>query len=316
MFSRRLLRIKVLQTLYSYHKVDGKTYASSERDLLHSLEKSYELYHLLMLLIIDVIDFAESKIEQASQKRIQTPEDLNPNTRFIDNALVKQLRNNEGFKKFLTKTHISWVQSPEIVRNLYLLILDTELYQEYMSAEDHTYMSDKRFLERVLFNLVMNYEDLYLNLEEQSIFWIDDVDFIIKMIVKTFKKFSAENLQGTELLPMLKEKDDLSYCKKLLRTTIKNEAEYLELIKASANNWELERIAFTDSLILQLAISEAIEFKSIPIKVTINEFIEIAKLYSTQKSSQFINGILDNIFTGLKAEGKIVKTGRGLIGEV
>ena len=115
---------------------------------------------------------------------------------------------------------------------------------------------------------------------------------------------------------MFKDKDDLSYCKKLLRTTIKNEEEYLAMIKKSANNWELERIAFTDSLILQLAISEAVEFSSIPTKVTINEFIEIAKLYSTQKSSQFINGILDNIFTGLKAEGKIVKKGRGLIGEV
>ena len=117
-------------------------------------------------------------------------------------------------------------------------------------------------------------------------------------------------------MPMFKDNDDLSYCKKLLRTTIKHEEEYLELIKTSANNWELERIAFIDSLILQLAISEAIEFKSIPTKVTINEFIEIAKAYSTQKSSQFINGILDNILNGLKTEGRIVKRGRGLIGEV
>ena len=316
MFSRRLLRIKVLQILYSFHRVDGKTYTSTEKDLIHSIDKSYELYHLLILLMIDVVDFAESRIDQAKQKRIQTHEDLNPNTRFIDNAILKQLRNNEGFNKFLGRYPLSWVQNREIVRNLYLLILDTELYSEYMSAEDHSYNNDKRLLEKIYLDLVMNYEDLYLNLEEQSIFWINDVDFIIKMIVKTFKKFSAENPQGNMLLPMLKEKDDLAYCKKLLRTTIKNEQEYLELIKASAKNWELERIALTDSLILQLAISEAIEFKSIPSKVTINEFIEIAKIYSTQKSSKFINGVLDNIFTGLKAEGKIVKTGRGLIGEV
>ncbi len=316
MFSRRLLRIKVLQTLYSFHKVDGKTYISSEKDLLFSIKKSYELYHLLMLLLIDVADYAESKIEQARQKRIPTQEDLNPNTRFIDNALLKQIRENDGFNKFLVKTPLSWVQYKEIVRNLYLLILDSELYREYMSAEDNSYKNDKRFLEKIYLDLVMNYEDLYLNLEEQSIYWIDDVDFIIKMIVKTFKQFSAENPQGADLLPMLKEKDDLNYSKKLLRTTIKHEKECLKFIKDSANNWELERIAFIDSMILQLAISEAIEFKSIPTKVTINEFIEISKIYSTQKSSKFINGMLDNIFTRLKAEGKIVKTGRGLIGEV
>jgi N utilization substance protein B len=302
--------------MYSFQKVEGKTYTSSEKDLLHSIEKSYELYHLLIVLMIDVADFASSRIDQARQKQIQTQEDLNPNTRFIDNTMLNQLRNNDGFNKFLSGCPLSWVKNPEIVRNLYLLILDTELYSEYMSAVDNSYNNDKKFIERIYLDLVMNYEDLYLNLEEQSIFWINDVDFVIKMIVKTFKKFSADNPQGGLLLPMLKEKDDLAYSKKLLRTTIKNEKEYLELIKAAANNWDLERIAVTDSLILQLAISEAIEFKSIPSKVTINEYIEISKIYSTQKSSQFINGILDNIFTRLKAEGKIVKTGRGLIGEV
>ena len=136
------------------------------------------------------------------------------------------------------------------------------------------------------------------------------------MIVKTFRKFSEDKEEVGQLMPMFKEKDDFTYVKKLLRRTIKNEADYLALIKESANNWELDRIAFIDSLIMQLAISEAIEFSSIPIKVTINEFIEIAKLYSTHKSSQFINGILDNVISGLRNEGKIVKRGRGLIGDV
>ncbi len=315
MFSRRLLRIKVFLTLYSYHKVAGKTYSSAEKDLIHSIEKSFELYHLLMMLIIDLADFVESRIEQARQKNIPTEEDLHPNTRFVDNQVIRQLRENASFNKFLLTKPISWVQYPEIVRKLYTIVLDTEYFQSYMSDSDHSYKSDKNILERILLDVVMNYEDLYLNLEEQSIFWIDDIDFVIKMIVKTLKKFNSNDPGGGELLPMFKDKDDLAYSKNLLRTTIKNEEKYLGLIKTSANNWELERIAFTDSLILQLAISEAIEFKSIPTKVTINEFIEIAKLYSTQKSSQFINGILDNIFTGLKAEGKIVKSGRGLIGE-
>ena len=316
MFSRRLLRIKVLQILYAYYKVEGKTYVGTERELIHSLEKSYELYHLLILLVIDVRDLAEERISQARQKRVPTDEDLNPNTRFIENRLILQLRDHPQFNSYLSKQPVSWVQYPEIIRNLYKFITDSEIYQDYMGESENSYKRDKRFLENLYYYVVMNFEELYLNLEEQSIFWIDDVDFIIKMIVKTFRKFSEDKEEAGQLMPMFKEKDDLTYVKKLLRRTIKNEADYLALIKESANNWDLDRIAFIDSLIMQLAISEAIEFSSIPVKVTINEFIEIAKLYSTHKSSQFINGILDNVISGLRNEGKIVKRGRGLIGDV
>jgi N utilization substance protein B len=316
MFSRRLLRIKVFQTLYAYHKVEGKTYASTEKELLHSLQKSYELYHLLILLFLDVSHYAESKIELAKQKKVPTEADLHPNTRFIDNQLTTQLRTNRDLRKYLEKNTVSWVQHPEIIKNLFLLFTDSELYLTYMEEPERAYQHDKKLVERFYSDVVMNYEDLYINLEEQSIYWIDDVDFVIRMIVKTLKKFTADQSDGGPLMPMFKDKDDEDYARTLLLKTIMNEEPYLEMIRASANNWELERIAFTDSLILQLAISEAIEFSSIPTKVTINEFLEIAKLYSTQKSSQFINGILDNIFAGLKKEGRIIKSGRGLIGEV
>lgn len=316
MFSRRLLRIKVFQTLYAYHKVEGKTYASSDKELMHSIQKSYELYHLLILLILDVIDYAESKIEFAKQKKVQTEADLNPNTRFIDNQLAAQLRNNRDLQKYQLKRSVSWVQYPEIIKNLFISFTESDLYLTYMKEREQAYKYDKKLVERFYSDVVMNYEDLYTNLEEQSIFWIGDVDFVINMIVKTLKKFVADQSGGGPLMPMFKESDDEDYARTLLRKTIQHEEPYLEMVKASAKNWELERIAFTDSLILQLAISEAIEFSSIPTKVTINEFLEIAKLYSTQKSSKFINGILDNIFTGLKKEGKIKKSGRGLIGEV
>jgi N utilization substance protein B len=316
MFSRRLLRIKVFQTLYAYHKVEGKNYAGTEKELMHSIQKSYELYHLLLLLFLEVTDYAESKIEQAKQKKVPTEEDLHPNTRFIDNRLAAQLRSNRDLRKYREKHPVSWVQYPEIIKNLYILFTESDLYRDYMEDPEPDYLYDKKLVERFYNDVVMNYEDLYINLEEQSIFWIGDVDFVIKMIVKTLKKFSADQPGGGSLMPLFKEKDDEDYARTLLRKTIKNEEPYLEMVRASANNWELERIAFTDSLILQLAISEAIEFPSIPTKVTINEFLEIAKLYSTHKSSQFINGILDNIIAGLKKEGKIKKSGRGLIGEV
>lgn len=316
MFSRRLLRIKVLQILYAYHQVKGKTYIATEKDLIHSLEKSYELYHLLLLLIIDVVDYAESKLLQAREKRIPTEEDLNPNTRFVNNRVVAHLRDHSQFKGYLSAHPVSWINHREIVRKLYAYISDSEYFISYMALPHVSFREDRQIIEHIYMDIVLNYEDLYLNLEEQSIFWADDVDFIVKMIVKTLKKFSPDGKQEPGLLPMFKEKDDLSYARRLLRQTIKNEEESLVLIKAAANNWELDRIAFIDSLILQLAITEAMEFSSIPVKVTINEFIEIAKLYSTHKSSQFINGILDNVLAVLKSEKKIIKRGRGLIGEV
>jgi N utilization substance protein B len=263
-----------------------------------------------------VIDYAESRIDQAKLKKVPTNEDLHPNTRFIDNQLAAQLRNNLDLQKYRNKHPVSWVQYPEIIKNLFLLFSGSDLYITYMEEAEPDYRDDKKLVERFYSDVVMNYEDLYINLEEQSIFWIGDVDFVIKMIVKTLKKFTADQSGGGSLMPLFKDKEDEDYARTLLRKTIKNEKPYLEMVRASANNWELERIAFTDSLILQLAISEAIEFSSIPTKVTINEFLEIAKLYSTHKSSQFINGILDNIIARLKKEGKIKKSGRGLIGEV
>ena len=211
---------------------------------------------------------------------------------------------------------MSWRHYPEIIKRLFQSLDGADFYKAYMEDGLHSYNHDKKLVERFYQDVVMNCEDLYVNLEEQSIFWTDDVDFIIRMIIKTLRRFTEDVPGGGSLMPMFKDKDDQDYAKTLLRKTIINEEAYLEMIRASANNWELERIAFTDNLILQLAISEAIEFDSIPTKVTINEFLEIAKLYSTDKSSQFINGILDNIFAGLKKEGRIRKSGRGLIGEV
>jgi N utilization substance protein B len=283
---------------------------------MHSLRRSYDLYHLLLLLILDVIDYAASKIELARQKKVPTAADLHPNTRFMDNQLAEQLRNNRDLRGYLDKHPVSWMQYPEIIKLLFQSLEDTEFYQAYMEDTLPSYNHDKKLVERFYSDVVMNCEDLYVNLEEQSIYWTDDVDFIIKMIIKTLRRFTVDEFGGGSPMPMFKDKDDQDYVRTLLRKTIQNEESYLEMIKASANNWELERIAFTDNLILQLAISEAVEFDSIPTKVTINEFLEIAKLYSTHKSSQFINGILDNIFAGLKKEGRIKKSGRGLIGEV
>jgi N utilization substance protein B len=314
MFSRRLLRIKVLQILYAHFKAEGKTYAQSEKDLASSIRKSYELYHLLMLLIIELRDYAESKIEIAKHKKLADKRDLNPTTKFIDNKFIIQLKQNENLRRFGDKNHLSWNTYPEIIKKLYLWLMETDFYKEYMNCPPSTYAEDKRLIIKIITNLIMNYEDLYANLEEQNIYWIDDVDFIFRMIIKTFRGF-RENIKNKELLPIFNDPSDKDFAVTLLRRTIIMEPENKMLIKESARNWELERIAFTDYLIMQMAITEVMEFGTIPVKVTMNEYIEISKIFSTKKSSQFINGILDNVFKKLKSEKKIKKLGRGLIGE-
>jgi len=314
MFSRRLLRIKVLQILYAHFKADGKTYVQSEKDLSFSIKKSYELYHLLMLLIIDLRDYAESKIEIAKHKKLADNRDLNPTIKFIDNKFIIQLEQNKNLRKFAEKNNLSWTPYPEIVKKLYVWLLESDFYKEYMNYPPGTYSEDKRVVIKIITDLLMNFEDLYVNLEEQNIYWIDDVDFIFRMIIKTFRGFK-ENVKNKDLLPMFNDPSDKDFAISLLRRTIVMEPDNRSLIKESARNWELERIAFTDYLIMQMAITEVMEFGTIPVKVTMNEYIEISKIFSTKKSSQFINGILDNVFKKLKSEKKIKKLGRGLIGE-
>jgi N utilization substance protein B len=314
MFSRRLLRIKVLQILYAHFKADGKTYIQSEKDLSLSIQKSYELYHYLMLLLLDLRDYAESKIEIARNKKLADTRDLNPTTKFIDNKFILQLEQNDNLKKFVNKKKLSWNLYPQIVKNLFNWLIKTDFYKEYMISQSGTYNEDKKLVIKIYTNLMMNYEDLYANLEEQSIYWVDDVDFIFRMIIKTFRKF-RENVDNNDLMPMFNDPADIEFATTLMRKTIIRNPENKVMIKESAKNWELERIAFTDYLIMQMAITEVIEFDTIPVKVTMNEFIEISKIFSTRNSSQFINGILDSVFKKLKSEKKIKKLGRGLIGE-
>jgi N utilization substance protein B len=314
MFSRRLLRIKVLQILYAHFKADGKTYIQSEKDLSLSIQKSYELYHYLMLLILDLRDYAESKIEIARHKKLADTHDLNPATKFIHNKFILQLEQNNNLKKFVNKKKLSWSPYPQIIKNLYKWLIENDLYKEYMSSAPGTYNEDKKLVIRIYTDMIMNYEDLYANLEEQSIYWVDDVDFIFRMIIKTFRRF-RENADNNDLMPMFNDPGDIEFATTLMRKTIIRNPENKVMIKESARNWELERIAFTDYLIMQMAITEVIEFGTIPVKVTMNEFIEISKIFSTKNSSQFINGILDNVFKKLKSEKKIKKLGRGLIGE-
>ncbi len=316
MVSRRLLRIKTLQICYAYLKSGEQSINQSEKELFFSIQKSYDLYHYLLLLIIDIVNYADSRIELARKKKMPTYEDLNPNTKFIDNKLVKQLSDNIDLKKYLNEQKLSWANYPELIKNLYSEIRKAELYQSYMSSNTKGFNEDKKFITDIYSKIIVNHEPLFQNLEEQSIFWNDDVEFVIGMIIKSFRSFKATSDENVGLMPLYKNDEDKDFVKRLYRKAILNHKEYEDLISGFIKNWDVERVAFMDIVVMSLAIAEMVEFPEIPVKVSLDEYIEIAKFYSTQKSNVFINGILDKLVDHLRKEGKIKKMGRGLIGEV
>jgi transcription antitermination protein NusB len=315
MISRRILRIKILQLLYTYFQNEEGSLNKSEKELFFSIQKTYDLYHYLLLLILEIADYAGSRIEMGRLKKIPTTDDLNPNTKFIDNLVIQQLRTNKELNQYLNKTRLSWVNSPELIKKLYGRINMAPFFKEYMEEGPRSYENEKKIIMEIYSSEIINFENLYQTLEEQSIYWNDEVEFVVSMIVKTLKGFREKDGENASLMPLFKNEDDREFARDLFRKVILHKEEYRELVESFTENWDVERIAFMDFLILQTAITEAVEFSSIPTRVTINEYLEIAKFYSTEKSSLFINGLLDKIFRHLKEEKKIVKTGRGLIGE-
>jgi transcription antitermination protein NusB len=315
MISRRIIRIKVLQILYAFFTSPETSINNTEKELFFSLQKTYDLYHYLMSLILEIEKFAEDRIDLGLKKHRPTSADLTPNTRFVNNLLIHQLKTNISLTKYLESAKLSWINEDELIRKLYLSLIEQEFYQEYMSAEQNSYADDRKLVEDIFKYLILDNDDIESLLEEQSIYWNDDLDFVVSMILKTFKKFKEFSDDHQALLPMYKDEEDRQFAKDLYRKVVLNHGDNVVLIKQHTVNWDIERIAFIDNLILELALSEFLYFPSIPTKVTMNEYIELSKYYSTEKSRNFINGILDKALKDLKKANKILKAGRGLIGE-
>jgi N utilization substance protein B len=315
MISRRLLRIKALMALYAFNRREDENLAQAETELMFSIGKSYDLYHYLLLLVIELADIASEKIDQALLKRMPSHADLNPKRRLIDNRVIAQLRKNIEFKNYISSKKLSWINNSHIPRLLYNKMIVWEAYEEYMLADNDNYISDKKFIIRIITDLFLNSEDLNSNLEEQSIYWNDDMEYISSMVEKTLKKFKSDSGEKTQLMPLFKNAEDEEFVKILFRKAVVNKDKCSELIDKNTTNWEVDRIALMDILVMQLAITEILEFPEIPVKVTLNEYIEIAKYYCTSKSSTFVNGILDNIVKEIRDMGLFNKFGRGLVGE-
>ncbi len=266
--------------------------------------------------MVDLKNYAEQKIELARSKKAPTYEDLHPNTRFIDNQVIRQIGENQQLQAFVEKNKLDWSQQREFLRDLYAHLTETRLYQDYMSQEGaSTYEDDKTFVLRIYDTILPEFEGLFQQLEEQSIYWNDEVELVISFILKSVRNLHQEG-PGELYFPLFKKQEDQEFAERLFRKTIEHYQEFDQLIEGNSQNWDLERIAFMDILIMKMAITEILEFSSIPTKVTLDEYIEIAKYYSTEKSNVFINGILDKVIAQLRSEDRIHKQGRGLIGEV
>lgn len=315
MISRRLLRIKVLQVAYAYFKSDIDTLAKSEKELFYSIGKTYELYLSIFMLITELARYARQRIDLARSKLSPTFDDINPNTRFVDNQMILHLEGHGQLNSLLQTYKISWMKNPELIRELYNQLISSGFYKSYMDEDESSWQSDKKFILQMLNELIIVSESLDQVLEERSIYWNDDLEFTVHMAEKSLKKYSGPDGESIPVFSLFKDEEDREFVTKLFHNIVMHHEEYEKMIDQHTRNWDVERIAYMDILIMELAIAEILENESIPTKVSFNEYIEIAKYYSTEKSSNFINGILDKIIQQLKAENRIVKKGRGLIGE-
>ena len=313
MLNRRFLREKTLQTLYAFYQSGADDARIAEKNMVAAVHKLYELYIRLASVVVELSDFAQHRINEGKQKHIPTEAEKNPNLRFVQNRVIEQLRNDTTFILKSGEYKISWKNQTELFRNLYQVMLKSATYQAYMDDTESSYEKDKAFICGFLKRKISNNSNLYHYFEEQNIFWADDFDNVAFWLQKTLK--NAEN--NAEFL--LSEEqfingDDLDFAKKLFQQTLLHSDEYTPVIeKYLTADWEIERTPFIDILIMKMAIAEMCYFPSIPIKVTLNEYIEIIKQFSTEKSRVFVNGLLNKLSEDFVKEGKIKKSGRGLI---
>jgi len=313
MISRRLIRTKALHMLYCHKKDAESTLLNTEKNLLYSINKSYDLYHLVLLLLKEFREISIKKMEIAINKNIPTEEDLNPNKKFIYNKLLIQIAEHPELIDYTKRNQISWDNQEIAVRKILADFISTPEFTEYMNGSEFSYKEDKDIIIFFLNKFLINNEDFFTLVEDEGIFWNDDTELAISMALRTVKKFKAE--APAHLMPKYTNDDDELYAKTLIRKALIDYQNHSNFIEKYTKNWEIDRIAFTDILILILGLTEAKEFSNIPVKVTINEYIELAKNYSTNKSGTFVNGILDRMISDLRKEKVILKSGRGLIGD-
>ncbi|MBL4585641.1 MAG: transcription antitermination factor NusB [Flavobacteriales bacterium] len=314
MLSRRHLRVKVLQALFAYQRSGNDELIKGEKLLKLSLDRIFDLYIHQLSLIIEVHSFAKMQMEDSKKKKLPTKEDLNPNPRFIQNPVLLQLAENPQLQKEMERTKVGWKEHSELIRRIYGSFRKDEAYLAYMNAEEVSYKDSRRVIFKLYEDFIVSNEHLQSIFEEKSMYWVNDFEQVSAMVVRTLSDFKKDDATGGKLPNMYKdETEDKAFVLDLFRKTATYNADLQKMVADKLENWDPDRIASIDILLMKMALCEFLYISSVPTKVTMNEYIEISKEYSTPKSKGFINGILDKILGELKKDGKIKKMGKGLI---
>lgn len=314
MLNRRHIRIKVMQVLYAFKRSEGEDFKADEKFLFKSMDSLYNLYLLLVSLLIEIQKKADDYTTKSKQKHLATQAEKNPNLKFVNNEVLQALANNQLLKDALEDYKITnWQLDDEYVDVLFKAIIKSDLYTEYMATKTSSFKDDKDFVVDMFKDIIAPNDKLYDYLEDKNLTWLDDYPLVNTAILKQLRKIKPESPERLFVPNLYKDEDDKAFAKKLFTKTLLGQSKINPEIAKRTKNWDAERIAQVDYVILQMAICELQNFPSIPTKVTINEYLEIAKEYSTPKSSVFINGVLDKLVKEYQTENKLNKIGRGLL---
>lgn len=306
MINRKLIRVKIVQLTYAYYQNGHHNMDTAEKELLFSLSKAYDLYNYLLGLIVAITQEERRRVDIAT-RRAEREGTETPSQRFAFNKFATQLEENKQLNLFMEDKKMSWENDVEAVRKLCDQIERSPLYQEYMMSDAEDYETDRELWRRIYRTLIQGNEDLDVILEEKSLYWNDDKEIVDTFVLKTIKRFDPANKADQELLPEYDDTEDREYALKLFRSTILNADTYQRYMSETSRNWNFSRLAYMDVVLMQIAIAEMLTFPNIPISVTINEYVDLAKLYSTPKSGGYINGMLDAIARHLVDTGRLLK---------
>lgn len=309
MINRALIRLKVVQLVYAYYQNEGKTTEVALKELDFSLQKAHDLYRLLLLLLVELRRRAErvNAVYEAKKKRVGSGEISSNDKLLADNLFLKQLSENEELLEFEDSQKWMWSNEDTFLKKLYDAWLNDNLFLRYVDTKVHDYESDRELVRKLYKNHVEKSEEFDALLEEQSLYWNDDKEIVDSFVLKTIKRFQAENGAAQELLPAYAAQEDQEFAGRLFKTTIERCSEMRDVVKNNIKKWQFNRVAFMDLVIMQIALTEMLEFPSIPLNVTFNEYLDIAKVYSTPRSAGFIHGVLEGITKRLKEEGVLLK---------
>ena len=313
MVTRRFLRIKVLQAIYAAEKNPKVNLQLSEKNLNQAIQNCQVLSLYFLSLLPEIVRYRMLRLEELKEKIMPTAEDLNPNTKFIDNKVIKQIEENKSIQQFCVNEHVDWSNRYDFIAQMYHEIVNTDFFLAYMTSEEHSYKEDKNLVLDVLTKTFAESELLHWFLEEKNVHWFDDYNDALLAAYKNVEKYKENQSNEIALIPLFKNDEEVTFYKELFRKTLLHNDEYQKRVDEKLQRWESERVMEIDTILMKMAMCELTQFQTIPVKVTINEYIELAKLYSSRKSGVFINGILDNIITDFKNEGLLNKMGRGLI---